>query len=199
MLIVAVGFALLVARTRRTLLRPEGFELRGVLLITLAALVLLIPPWALDTLRGIRGLPFDTQQGRFLTPAYPGLAVIAVLALRELTRGRRRAYPASVGVFVAAAFVFYWHTWFVWVLERFYGAIDGHWLRALRHASYDKPTFITQDSLAAILIAAALAFIAAYLVTLRGALPRRGAPADDGLAVSERLRSPGQPSAAAPS
>src|SRR5581483_548250 len=120
--IVAAGFALLVARTRHTLLRPQGFELRTVLLIVLTALVLFFPPWALDTLRGLRGLPFDTQQGRFLTPAYPGLAVVAVVSLRELPSRWRRVYPAVVGVFVAAAFVFYWHTWFVWVLQRFYGA-----------------------------------------------------------------------------
>jgi hypothetical protein len=190
--IVAVGFALLVARTRRTLIKPEGFELRSVLLITLAALLLLLPPWALDTLRGIRGLPFDTQQGRFLTPAYPGLAVIAVLSLRELTRGRNRAYPAAVGAFVAAAFVFYWHTWFVWVLERFYGAIDGHWLRALRHASYDKPAFITQSSLAAMLIAAILAFVAAYVVTLGGSLHRRKSSTDP---VAPGRRPTGSPAA----
>ena len=69
--------------------------------------------------------------------------------------------------------MFYWHTWFVWVLERFYGAIDGHWLRALRHASYDKPAFITQSSLAAMLIAAILAFVAAYVITLGGSLRGR--------------------------
>jgi hypothetical protein len=184
--IVAVGFAAFVARARRTLLRPEGFELRGVLLITLAALVLLLPPWGLDTLRGLRGLPFNTQQGRFLTPAYPGLAVIAVIALRELTRRWPRAFPVSVGAFVAGAFVFYWHTWFGWVLERFYGAIDGHWLRALRHASYDKPAFITQNSLAVILVAAMLAFIAAYVLTLAASL-RSSAP-DAGIPGTDRER-----------
>jgi hypothetical protein len=166
--IVAAGFVLLLLRSGRTLLRPAGAEVRIVALITVAALVLVIPPLALDTLRGVEGLPFTTAQARFLTPVYPGLAVIAVLALRELTAGRRRAFPVTVGAFVAAAFVFYWHTWIVWVLERFYGAIHGHWLRALRHASYDKPAFITQNSLAAIMVVAMLAFIAAYLVTLRG-------------------------------
>jgi hypothetical protein len=82
---------------------------------------------------------------------------------------------------VAAAFVFYWHTWIRWVLERFYGTIDGHWLRALRHASYDKPAFITQNSLAVIMVAAMLSFVAAYLVTLRGSLPGRGAAPGGGV------------------
>jgi hypothetical protein len=98
--------------------------------------------------------------------------VIAVLALRELTQRVPRVFPLSVGVFVAAAFVFYWHTWIVWVLERFYGPVAGHWLRELRHATYGKPNVITQGSLAALLIAAMGAFILAYLTTLWGARPR---------------------------
>ena len=178
MVIVAAGFVALLIRTRRTLFDPSRSELRVVLLLTLTALLLLLPPLALDTLRGVRGLPFTTEQGRFLTPAYPGLAVIAVLALRELTRFSRRAYPIAVGVFVAAAFVFYWHTWINWVLERFYGPIDGHWGRALYHASFYKPNFITEGSLAAIMVAAIGAFVLAYALTLWAGLlgpPRRGA------------------------
>jgi hypothetical protein len=176
--IVAAGFARLVWRSRKGILRAGASEIQIVALITLTALLLVIPPLALDTLRGLKGLPFNTQQGRFLTPAYPGLAVIAVLALRELSAARRRAFPVAVGVFVAAAFVFYWHTWFVWVLERFYGAIDGHWLGELLHASYDKPAFITQDVLAAVLIAAMLAFVAAYGLTVGASLAARRQKAD---------------------
>jgi Dolichyl-phosphate-mannose-protein mannosyltransferase len=177
MVIVAAGFVGLLVRRRRTLFTPGGAELRIVVLLTLTALLLLVPPLALDTLRRTEGLPFTTQQARFLTPAYPGLAVIAVLALRELTRWSRRAYPIAVGVLVAGAFVFYWHSWIVWVLERFYGPIRGHWLRALLHASYDKPTFVTQWSLAGGLILALLAFIAAYAITVWGSLPSRGSEA----------------------
>jgi hypothetical protein len=190
--IVAAGFGPLVWRRRRTLLRPQGTELHVVLLITLTALLLVLPPLALDTLRGIKGLAFNTQQGRFLTPAYPGLAVIAVLSLRELTGGRRRAFPVAVGVFVAGAFVLYWHTWFVWVLERFYGAIDGHWLRAFLHASYDKPAFITQGVLAAILIAALVAFAGAYALTVWASLAARPgtAVAAEGATAAARLGPP---------
>jgi len=187
--VIAAGFALLLRRSRRRLFHPEGFELRAVLLITLTAVLLVVPPLALDTLRRVRGLPFTTEQGRFLTPAYPGLAVIAVLALRELTRWSRRAFPIAVATLVAAAFVFYWHTWIVWVLERFYGAVDGHWLRALLHASYDKPNFVTQASLAAMLIAAVLAFVLAFAITIWGSLPPRGSAQPGG----ERLPGRGDP------
>lgn len=182
MVIVAVGVVLLLRRSWRTMFAPAGFELRIVLVLTLTALLLVIPPLALDILRGAEGLPFDAQQGRFLAPAYPGLAVIAVLALRELTRWSRRAFPIAAALFVAAAFVFYCHTWVVWVLERFYGPIDGHWLRALEHASYGKPTFVTQGSLAAMLILAVAAFVVAYAITIWHSLPRtpRTARSDQG-------------------
>lgn len=172
--IVAAGFITLVVRERKTLTDPMSPELRQVLVLAIMAVVLLLPPIALDTLRGVKGLPFVSEQGRFLTPAYPGLAVIAVLALRELVGRRPRAFAIAVAGAVAAAFINYWHTWIVWVLQRFYGAIHGHWLRALYHASFDKPTFITQWSLAAIWLAGLAAFLLAAAITVRGAWPRAG-------------------------
>lgn len=168
--VLGAGFVLYVARHRSDLTAPGRPQLRQSLVLALAALVLLVPPFLLDVLRGTEGLQFTAMQGRFLTPAYPGLAVIAVIALRELTRGMRRAFPWILASVVAGAFVFYWHTWIVWVLERFYGPIDGHWLRALWHASFDKPTFVTQSSLAAALLGAMALFVAAYVITIWGAL-----------------------------
>lgn len=186
MALVALGVVLLIPRAWRTLTDPESPELRQVALLALTALLLVIPPLALDTLRGVRGLPPTTEQGRFLTPAYPGLAVIAVIALRELTRRRPRLYPISVAALVAGAFILYCHTWTAWVLERFYGPIRGDFLKALFHASFAKPNFITQWSLLALVIAAVVTFIGAYVITIRHGRPRRdsaqrradGAPVD---------------------
>jgi hypothetical protein len=170
--LVTIGSVLLIRRLWGTLTVPDSPTLRQVVVLAFPALLLFLPAFGLDTLRGVKGLQFTVEQGRFLTPAYPGLAVIGVLSVRELTRRHPRVFPVALGAIVAAAFVFYWHTWTVWVLERFYGAIDGHWLRALLRASYDKPNFITQNSLAALMIAALLAFIAAYVVTIWGARSR---------------------------
>ena len=130
MVIVAAGFAKLLWRQVRTLLRPEGFEMRAVTIIVFTALLLLvIPPLALDTLRGTRGLPYVTEQARFLAPAYPGLAVIAILALRELAGSSAGPSRSPSELLVAASFVLFCHTWVVWTLERFYGPIQGHWLQ----------------------------------------------------------------------
>ena len=186
MVIVAAGFVTFLVRTRGTTFSAKGSERQAVLLIALSALVLVLPPLLLDTWRGIHGLLPTTEQGRFLTPAYPALAVVAVIALRELTSRVPRAFPYVLAVAVAGAFVFYWHTWIVFCLERFYGAANGHWLRELFHASWDKPTFVTQDYLAVIWIVALAAFVAAAVITVVGA--RRG----PGTAVaSERTLRPG--------
>jgi hypothetical protein len=179
MVITAVGFVLLCIRRGKRLFWPEDTEMRAVFVLVLMALVLLLPPWGLDTLRGVRGLPFVTAQARFLAPAYPGLAVIAILALRELTTRVRGLFGVAVAVLVAANFVLFCHTWVVWTLERFYGPIHGHWIRALLHASYDKPAFITQWSLLAFGLAALTFFVASYFVTVVGAVreSRRSTPA----------------------
>ncbi len=170
MVVTAAGFVLLCFRRGKRLFWPEDTEMRAVLILVLTALVLLLPPWGLDTLRGVRGLPFVTAQARFLAPAYPGLAVIAILSLRELTSRVRGLFGVVVAVVVAANFVLFCHTWVVWTLERFYGPIHGHWIRALLHASYDKPGFITQWSLLAFGLGALTCFVVGYFVAVVGAV-----------------------------
>jgi hypothetical protein len=179
--IVAAGIVLLIRDAIRSP-AGRGPQLQTAGLLALSAILLLLPPWVLDTYRGIQGLSFITQQGRFLTPAYPGLAVLAVLALGQLTAGRRRAFPIATGILLVAAFVFYWHTWIVFVLRRFYGPIGGHWLRAFYHASFDKPAFITQTVLFAMAVVAIVAFVAAFVTTIIGSR-RRSRPARVAMAI----------------
>jgi hypothetical protein len=162
--IVAAGFVLFLVRGRRTVFRPEGGPLRSVLIITMTALLLwAIPMWK-DVWSAVHGGGFLLQQGRFMTPAYPGLAAIAVLAIGELTARRRRLYPVAVAGLIVGAFLLYWYSWVAYVLRDFYGVIAGHWLRALLHASYDKPSFITQNSLLVIWLLALAAFGGACLL-----------------------------------
>lgn len=173
---VAAGFVAYVVRTRGTTFRPAGAGRRSVLLISFTAVLLWVVPMWMDCWSAVHGGSFLTTQGRFLTPAYPGLAVIAVLAIGELTHRRRRLFPVAVAVFVAAAFVLYWHSWIKWALESFYGAGYGHWLNLLLRASYDKPGFVTQYSLAAIWLVALAAFGAAFVLT--GLVWRRDQPVE---------------------
>ena len=158
---------------------PDGSRRRAVLLILWSALVLIGPPLLLDCSAWMHGLGFTTSQGRFLTPIYPGLAVIGVIAMGELTRYGRRAFPIATGALVICAFCLYWGTWFRWVLEGFYGFADGHWLRLLHRASYYKPTWVTETSLAIFIAIAAAAFAIGFVLTVVGSVRSAGAPAAD--------------------
>ena len=178
------GFGVFIVRRWRSTTTPDSPQMRQALVLALIALMLFLPSFSLDLLRETKGLVPLTAQGRFLTPAYPCLAVLAVIAIRELTRWLPSLYPSAVAAMVAGAFVFYWHTWIVWVLERFYGPVDGHWLREFWRASFDKPQVITQTSLAVLFCAALATFVAGYVLTLWASRPAR--PLSPGRGGSER-------------
>jgi hypothetical protein len=167
------GIALVVFVVRRIAPRLRDHErplTRQLVLCAFPAFVLLLPPLGLDSLRATKGILFVTAQGRFINPAYPALAVVLVALLRGFGR---RLQAVLVALTVAGAFVVYWHTFARWVLERFYGPAQGHWLRELAHAAWDKPYFITQTSLAAMVVVGVGAFVLAYGLVLYRELPRR--------------------------
>jgi hypothetical protein len=166
--IVSVGLVLYLIRSRGTTFSESGARRRAVLLILWTCVVLVVPPMSLDWWRFIRGGEFLVAQGRFLTPAYPGLAVIAVIAMGELTRYGRRAWPIATALLVACSFCLYWATWLRWALEGFYGFADGHWLRLLYRASYFKPTWVTETSLAIMFAFAIVSFVYGFGITVVG-------------------------------
>jgi hypothetical protein len=168
--IVAVGLVRYLIRSRGTTFTASGARRRAVLLILWTCVVLIVPPMALDWWRDIHGLGFTVAQGRFLTPAYPGLGVIAVIAMGELTRYGRRAWPIATGLLVACSFCLYWEAWLRWDLEGFYGFANGHWLRLLDRASYFKPTWVTETSLAIMFVVAIASFVGGLIITTVGSL-----------------------------
>ena len=175
MVIVVAGLLVHMIRRGRYTFSADGGVQRSILLLLFTAGLLAIVPMWLDSWSLIHGGAFLTQQGRFLTPAYPGLAVLTVIAVGELTRHGRRLYPFATAAVVIAAFLLYWHSWIRWVLEAFYGFILG-WHLELLHASFDKPSFITPDSLAAIWAVALVAFGAAFVVAVVGAYRESAGP-----------------------
>jgi hypothetical protein len=151
---------------RRVRARSGSPEAAQAALMLLANLALLVPFMYVDVLREQRGLGFIVQQGRFVTPAYAGVCVLFLIGLRTLTRDHPRWYPAAAGVAVAASLVSYLHTYARWGLERFYGAFDGHYLRALERAAYDKPDWVSQGFFAVCLVGAVACFVAAGVVAV---------------------------------
>jgi hypothetical protein len=90
-----------------------------------------------------------------------------MLAIETLTRGRPRAHAAAVGALVAAALANYTHVYAVWYLERYYGSEPASTL--LRHATWDKPEWVTTSFLWALAVLAAATFCASMLVAAAGA------------------------------
>lgn len=172
-----LGFAAFVAVLALRRLRPAGVARRQMLVLATVPLLLVGGPLLADTSRGVRGLGFAFQQGRFLTPAFPAVAVVLVATLCRLIR-RPRRLAATVGGLVLLGFAFYWHTWVVWTLERFYGPVDGHFLRLLRHATFDKPAWVTSGFLLAVMLLAGASFLAAFALVSRGALRGERGPAE---------------------
>jgi 4-amino-4-deoxy-L-arabinose transferase-like glycosyltransferase len=153
---------------RRDLFRPAAPELRQIVLLVAAVMVLLLPPLWFDTRAAGAGHAFTVVQGRFLAPAYPAAAVLFVLATSHVLRRFRAAAPVVIGTLVAVSFVNYGHTWVRWCLERFYGGVRGDWIDAFRRASWDKPEWVGAGWFATLAIAAIVAFVAAYVLVVIG-------------------------------
>lgn len=163
-----IGIAGLLAwlwANRHDVLTPGGSAARQALLLIAAPLILLAPPLGIDVSRALNGAPFYVQQARFLTPAYPALAVLFVLGVAQLAGRRRAAHAAAVAGVVIVAAVFYWHTYLVWSIERYYGSLDGGLITLLRHASWDKPEWVGPGWLLGLFGVSAVATVAALAVT----------------------------------
>lgn len=171
----AVASAVLVylIRSRGQTFAPAGVSRRVTIVILWTAVVFLLPPLLLDTWRGIHGLVFSTAQGRFLTPVYPALAVVAVVAIGDVTRFVRHGYAVATGALVACAFLLYCTIWWRWGIEGLYGFSDGHFLRVLERVPYYKPPWVTTASLGVMIGVALLAFIAGFVVAVVGAIRTR--------------------------
>jgi 4-amino-4-deoxy-L-arabinose transferase-like glycosyltransferase len=158
------GLALFVWRSRRSLFDPARPALRQALVLACAPIGVTLPFFLVDMWRSAHGLPFSTATGRFSLAAYAATATLFVLALSELA-GRRRArqIPLIAGA-VALSLAYYIHTYVVWNLERYYGPLGD----ALRHATWDKPTWVTESFLWTLITVTALGFVASAVVVAVG-------------------------------
>jgi hypothetical protein len=162
------ALAWLVFSLRRTLFDAARPALRQTVVLVAAALVLLLPALWFDVRQAMAGHAFTVQQGRFLIPAYPAVAVVFVLAASHALRRARAARPVVIGGIVALSFVSYCHTWVQWCLERFYGTVHGDWITAFRRASFDKPEWVGAGWYVTLAILGIGAFVAALAITIAG-------------------------------
>ena len=142
-LVGAVGLVVRIVELRHRLLDRTDGELRQILVLLSAPLILLGPPLFVDVVRQLKGLPYAENQARFLVPAFPAVAVLMMIGFRQLTARIRYGLPVLAGVLVAVAAVFYWRNYVTWSLERFYGSIGDLGLdEVLRNAGWLKPEWV---------------------------------------------------------
>lgn len=165
-MVCSAGLLWRIASVRRTLLDPARPELRQLVLLIAAPLLLLGPPLAIDVLNTLRGSGYAQAQARFLVAAFPAVAVLMVVGLRQLTSRVPRLFPIATGVLVVAAAVSYWHAYVVWGLERFYGPMDDHLDRLLERAGWFKPAWVEPIWFEGLFLIAAAASVAALVVTV---------------------------------
>jgi hypothetical protein len=187
LVIGGLGIAALVIAVislRRTLRDAARPELRQILLLLAAALMLVLPPLWFDTRAAMAGDQFSVVQGRFLTPAYPAVAVLFVLSVTHVLRRFRAAGAVAIATVVALSFVNYGHTWVRWCLERFYGPVDGDWIAAFEHAAWDKPVWVGPGWFVTLAVLAIASFVVALAITI--AASGREGPAAPGTLPPDR-------------
>jgi 4-amino-4-deoxy-L-arabinose transferase-like glycosyltransferase len=169
-----VGLLWRLVELRRALFNGREPELRQLLILLLTPLVLLLPPLYLDVQRELKGIPLQLNQARFLVPAFPAVAVLMIVGLRQLTGRIRHAFPIATGVLVVLAAVFYWRDFFRWTLERYYGSLDQGLSTLLDNVGWLKPEWVGPFFLTTLLVIAGVAMVAAFALAIVDA--RRTAP-----------------------
>jgi Predicted membrane protein (DUF2142) len=163
-----LGLARLAFTQFRRIFSPESPLLRQAAVLTAAAFAFWLPVMAVDLMRQADGLGFFLNGGRYLLPAYAGVAVLLVTGLRELVGHRFHGYALALVGLVALAF-----GTFVYVkysLQHYMGREQLDEL--IRRMTFHRPAFITEGSISvlfALTVAALLAF--AYAVSRSGAPP----------------------------
>jgi hypothetical protein len=143
-----VGLARLGWRGRRRLFDADRPLLRQVVVLTAAALSFYIPVMAVDLMRRADGLPFFLQGGRYLLPAFAGVAVLFVVGIRALTP--RRALPYALPALGLFALVFGTYVYLRFSLWHYLGEVPlGELLRRL---TFNHPSFVTEGSVAVLLV-----------------------------------------------
>lgn len=159
-----VGLFVLLKRTRGTVFDPGRPVLRQALVLGAAPVGVTVPFFLLDMKRNHEGLSFLVATGRFSLAAYAAVATLFVCGLCELSGGRSRVQFAVIGAAVALSFAYYVHTYAVWGLERYYGPLDG----VLSRAIWDKPRWVTEGFLEALIVLGGITAVGALVAVIIG-------------------------------
>jgi hypothetical protein len=164
-----LGLGMLAVRRGRELFSPERPLVRQVAFLAICALALYVPLLYVDIQHQLDGKGFSMTGGRYLLPAYAGVATCLVVGLRELIS--RRAQPV---VFAGLAALGAWFCWSVYTknyLHRYYGDEKQSLDTLLRNMSFDRPEFVTPTTLRVTFALILLSLLAAAVAVGVGNLP----------------------------
>jgi hypothetical protein len=164
-----LGLAMMAVRARRELLDPDRPLLRQAVLLTAAALSLYLAIMWVDIQHMIDGLGFSMVGGRYLVPAYAGVATLLLVGLSELVR--ERAQPV---VFSGLALLAAWFSWSVYTkqyIHRYFGDDRNSWDTLFRNMSFDRPEFVTPTTIKVTVALIGISLGAAIAAVVAGNLP----------------------------
>ena len=154
-----LGLAFLGARRWRTLFDRDRPLVRQLLLLVLVAFAFYLPFLYIDLMRRADGLSFYVNGGRYLLPAYAGVAVLFLAGVRELVAREARELVFWVVGLVALVFgTFVYLKYSLW----FYFGREGI-SETFRRLTYNRPAFVTEGFLwvlTTLLVAALVGFVA---------------------------------------
>jgi hypothetical protein len=169
--IAMLGLLMLGWRERRRLRDPDGPVLRQAVLLVLAALAFYLPFLAVDLMRRADGQPFFVTGGRYLLPAFAGVAVLFLLGVGQLVRREaERLVLWSIG---AAALVFGGFVYAKYTLQQYIGFVEPG--EILRRLTFDRPAFVTSATVVLLVLCTLAALVLFTVMAARSRGPAPGA------------------------
>ena len=168
--IAALGLARLFWTRIRSLFEPARPLLRQTILFIAAALAFYLPFMAMDLARRADGQPFFLTGGRYLLPAFAGVAVLFLVGVGQLVRREAEGFVlASVG---AAALVFGGFVYGKFSLWHYIGIeAPGE---ILRRMTFDRAPIVTPGFIGAIVVGLFITLVGFAVMAMRSPGPAPG-------------------------
>jgi 4-amino-4-deoxy-L-arabinose transferase-like glycosyltransferase len=166
----ALGLLRLAWLQRRSMFDRTSAVLRQSTLLVLAVLAFWIPFMIVDLIRRTNGQPFFATGGRYLLPAFAGVAVLLLLGIGQLVR--QEAERLVLWTIGASALVFGGFVYLKYSLDHYIGTEDPGDI--LRRMTFDRAPVVTQGFIVFVVVAAFAALVGFVIMTVRSERPEEG-------------------------
>jgi 4-amino-4-deoxy-L-arabinose transferase-like glycosyltransferase len=160
----ALGLLGAIWSCRRHLFDPANPRLRQIVVMLGAVLALFISFLLVDLQRRTDGAGFYVNGGRYLLPAYAAAASLFLIGVLHLVR--RSVRPLVLGALAVTAAYFSFHVFEIHYWHRYFGDVGPGEL--FHRMSFDRPAFVTQETLWVLFGLVVLSFAAFVVVWVRG-------------------------------